>query len=326
MALEIPQPVKNYFKDKSVLVTGASGYLAGNILSDLTRMGVQTRCLSRKEKPEHLKLSGEWIRAGMNKKVWQRLIPETDVLIHLAAQTSVRFAEENPTADYEVNVKPVLELISDAREIGKKDLSILFAGTVTQCGIPEKWPVNETHQDDPITVYDQHKLEAEKLLLEAARGGVFQAVSLRLSNLYGPGPAASARDRGILNQMVEKARRAEPLTIVSACENFLRDYLYVEDAARAFLFAACFAPGLSGKYYVLGSGQGVSVGEAFKTVQSCARSVLSKVVEIQPVGRPASAIDRRNFVADAGLFRSLTGWTPQYSLAQGIECMFRGYP
>src|SRR5690606_17005384 len=122
--------------------------------------------------------------------------------------------------------------------------------------------------DLPITAYDVHKLHAEQLMLLAHRQGQLGACSLRLPNVYGPGPRG-ADDRGILNLMIRRAMRGEDLTIWGD-GNFVRDYVFVDDVVDAFVAALRHAASTDGRRFVIGSGQGHTIAEAFREVAAIA--------------------------------------------------------
>jgi UDP-glucose 4-epimerase len=308
------------FSNKKILVTGAGGYLAGQLIPSLIDRGAYVRCLSRREKNAALSESVQWLQGDIkNPEIWTDILQDIDIVFHLAAQTSARIADENPDEDFKLNVQPVLDLIAcKERPAG---LAVIFAATATQCGITRRIPVDEKVPDQPLTSYDRHKLAAETALLEAARRGELKAISLRLCNIYGPGKTSSAKDRGILNQMAARAVQGEPLSLVQEAENFKRDYLFIEDAVSAFVAAASNVDALSGGYYIIGSGQAHTVGEAFEKVASIASKNFQKEIPVDRISRKLSAIDQRHFAADSSLFRSKTGWSPRYSLDRGIEIM-----
>ena len=136
------------------------------------------------------------------------MVPGIDVIFHFAAQTSSAKADANPEEDRAVNLTPALALIRSCRELQVSPI-VVFAGTVTECGLTDVLPIDETVPDHPITAYDRHKLAAEKALEQADKEGFLKGVILRLPNLYGPGPRNSSADRGVLNQMVRRALAGE---------------------------------------------------------------------------------------------------------------------
>jgi len=80
----------------------------------------------------------------------------------------------------------MLNLLEICRKKKLKPI-VLFSGTVTEAGICQEMPVNETVKDSPITIYDIHKLMAETYLKHYCRQGFVRGAILRLANVYGPG-------------------------------------------------------------------------------------------------------------------------------------------
>ena len=251
--------------------------------------------------------------------LWERNLEGVDVVFHFAAQTSTYTANADPLADHAVNVLPMLHLLDTCRQRGFRP-TVCFASTVTIAGIPKRLPVDESHDAQPLTVYDLHKKMAEQYLCWYASQGWVQGITLRLANVYGPGPHSRQNDRGILNQMIRRALAGEALTVYGAGEQ-LRDYLYIEDAARAFAVAAVHAEMLNGRRFVLGSGVGHSIAETLKMVAARAAARTGRAVEVRNVTPPEalSPIEQRNFVADSRQFREATGWNPHISLSEGID-------
>ena len=128
--------------------------------------------------------------------------------------------------------------------MGKQPI-VIYAGTSIQCGLNKEVLVNETLTDVPITVYDFNKLEAERYLKFAVQSGWIKGASLRLTNVYGPGPKSSSSDRGVLNLMMRKDLKGETLTVYGQGD-FISDYVYIDDVISAFLKTALSDEGLQG--------------------------------------------------------------------------------
>lgn len=253
------------------------------------------------------------------KQLWQQLVARADVIYHLAAQTSVSRAAEDPEASYQHNVLPMLHLLEACRREGRAP-SIIFASTATIFGCPDRLPVNESFPDCPPTVYDLHKKFAEDYLKHYARSGLATGAALRFANVYGPGPLAREADRGVLNRMVARALRGEVLTIYGTGEQ-LRDYTYTDDAVMALAAAARHIEALNGGHFVVGSGQAHTVAQAIQLVASRVSARLGRAVSVSHVEPPASspAIDGRNFIADPGAFCGATGWSARVPLGEGLD-------
>ncbi|MCP4351357.1 MAG: NAD-dependent epimerase/dehydratase family protein [Desulfobacterales bacterium] len=312
----------SYLKEKRILITGANGYLATNLVDALKNTSFTIIRLSRKS--ELLPVTGTAniidIKGDIaSKDIWDQVLKDTDIVYHFAAQTSVYVADENPYADLEINVFPMLNLLETCRNTGWQPV-IVFSGTVTEAGIPETLPVSEGHKDNPITIYDLHKLTAESYLKYYSQQEFVQGVTLRLANVYGPGPKSSSADRGIINMMMRKALSGDPLTIYGNGD-YLRDYVYVEDVISAFLKAAIYTDQLNGRHFVIGSGEGHTIARAVNLVADRVALKTGKRVTVKHIDPPSaqSAIESRNFVADTQQFSSATGWKPVYSLTDGID-------
>ena len=308
---------------KRVLITGAAGYLARALLSELVGVANDIICLDKifpTDYPEQGSARITKVKADVtNPKIFANIISGVDVVFHFAAQTSVYKANENPLVDFEINVKPMLALLDACRKQSCFPV-VLFSGTVTETGIPVILPVNEGCVDKPVTVYDLHKLMAENYLKYYVEQGMVRGVTLRLANVYGPGPKNSSADRGILNMMVRKALKGEDLTLYGSGE-FIRDYIYVKDVARAFLFAGGNIERVNGKHFVIGSGQGTTLKTAFELVAERVAVRTGKKVKVLSVEPPValSVIETRNFVADSSAFQKATSWLANYTFINGLD-------
>ena len=311
-------------RGQTVAVTGAGGFLGGRLVDRLLTLDCRIIRLGRSPLPPVDAAAAarvtDVIGDVSDRAMWDRLI-DADIIFHFAAQTSGAAAASNPDADFRVNVTPMRHLLTACRQRGRRPI-VLFAGTVTEAGIPSRLPVNEDAPDDPITVYDRHKLMAEGELKAAALAGDVSAATLRLANVYGPGSGARGRtdDRDVLNRMIRAAVRGHPLTVYGNGE-YVRDYVFIDDIIEAFLLAAAQPERVTGRHYVVGSGSGVTVREVFELIAARVRQMTGRTVPVA-AAEPATAlspIEQRSFVADPARFAAATGWHPAWSLSAGID-------
>ncbi|UFS71043.1 NAD-dependent epimerase/dehydratase family protein [Geomonas sp. RF6] len=315
---------------KKLLITGAAGYLAAALTALLRDVECTIVRVHRHGAP--LPHPGGKVAvvdvAGdvRDPRLWEGgCLEGVSTVFHLAAQTSSYAADADPVADHAANVLPMLHLLEQCRHAGSVP-AVCFSSTVTIAGLPQLLPVNESHPDHPVTMYDLHKQMAEQYLSRYSELGAVHGVALRLPNVYGPGPRSSRSDRGILNQMIRRALAGEPLTVYGAGDQ-LRDYLYVEDVARALVAAALHAEALSGEHFVIGSGTGYTIAQALALVAERCRAKTGTSPEIRHIDPPQglSPIEARNFVADYGRFWAATGWEPAVPLPDGIDRTLEAY-
>lgn len=314
----------DYYIDKTILITGAAGFIGSATVGALSSVDCHLVCLTTGNREVEIEPDSNARISRHNGDVrspliWEELLDEIDIVFHFAAQTSSRFANENPVEDMKTNLLPVARFIETCQ---KKKIrpDFIFSGTVTQVGLTTSYPVDETRRDSPVTAYDISKLAAEKYLQYYGRKMGGRSVTLRLANVYGPGSRSSRPDRGILNMMAIRALSGKPLSIYGDGD-YIRDYIYINDVVGAFLAAGAKIQNASGNYYVLGSGKGHSINEMAEIVRDLVGKISGTHVDIQFVPAPAdlSKIEFRHFVADTHRFRNDTGWKPHFSLQDGIR-------
>ncbi|MCA9400228.1 MAG: NAD-dependent epimerase/dehydratase family protein [Candidatus Omnitrophica bacterium] len=313
-----------YYKDKTILVTGAAGYLGTSLLHALAGQSCKILGVDRAGAqwtlPAHSKAAIETFERDIkDPDFWDEWIPKAEIIYHFAAQTSVYVANEDPVADYAINVLPVVHYVQSSTQL-KKKVPFLFSSTATVVGVTDSFPIDETHHEDPVTVYDLHKLTAEKYLKydQKTRGG--KGVVLRLANVYGPGVRGSQLDRGITNLMVQRALRGEEMTVYGE-GGYVRDYVYIDDIIQAFLLAGQYHQRLHGGHFLIGRGEGFTFLEMMELIKVLVERDTHRDVSIKQVAPPEhlSPIEFRHFVADHRLFMFKTAWEPAVSLEDGLK-------
>lgn len=313
------------FHDRTVVVTGAGGFLGRRTVARLAGIPCRIVRVARTtqvplEPPPTatvVDVAGDLRDAT----IWSRAVRDADIVIHFAAQTSAGTgtAATDRAQDHDANVEPMRQLLQACRQLRRRP-TILFAGTVTQAGAPTRLPVGEDVADVPLTVYDEHKLMAERELERSVSEGTVAGATLRLANVYGPGSTDETRGRHVLNRMIRTALRGERLTVFGAGD-YMRDYLFVDDAVEAFLMAGAHADRVNGRHYVVGSGNGITIRHAFELVAARVEAFTGRHVRVDTIEseRPLTALECRNFVADPSRFVADTGWHPRWSLADGLD-------
>jgi nucleoside-diphosphate-sugar epimerase len=307
--------------NKKIAVTGANGYIGAALVNALTKYSSQILCISRRElKPMKNTLS---LKADIRTNdCWPEIVERADIIFHLAGNTSVYAAANDPSESLASTLFPITHLIRAAQEVGCKP-RVIYASTATVYGLTEKTiPVNETFEPKPITVYDLHKYFAEKQLALATQLGLIEGVSLRLANVYGSSASvSSAEDRGILNKVTSMAMQGKDISLYGG-GNYLRDYVFIDDVVSAFMLAGLSDEVGDGVFNVA-TGNSVSVREAFNLVALMVENNTGHKVQLKTVPWPegANPIDFRNYVANIKSISATLGWHPLISLEAGIGRM-----
>jgi UDP-glucose 4-epimerase len=293
---------------RRVLVTGGTGYIGTRLVESLR--------VAR----DHVTILRRTNGALPDVDGWLEALEGIDAVVHLAAQTSAYVSDRDPIADAQANVVPVLALLEACARASTK--TVVLAGTATVFGLPAHVPIADDASLNPVTIYDLHKHVAEQYLELYARMRGVGGATLRLCNVYGPGPAGTSADRGVINLMVRRAIQGQALTVYGTGE-LVRDYVYIDDVVAAFRLALDHAETLAGGGYLIGTGVGTRIVDAMQTIAQVARrfGAAPDVIHVPEPG-DQSPIEKRNFIADASAFRSKTGWEPTVSFADGIARTF----
>jgi len=305
---------------KTVAVTGASGYIGSALSEALQNQLAQVVRISRSELTPNPGMID--VQADVcTQSCWQDIVSRVDIVFHLAGNTSIYTALNDPVESLNSTLLPINHLIAAAQKSGRVP-RVVFASTATVYGLTDGLPVSETRESKPITLYDLHKCFAEKQLALAGHLGVLQSISLRLANVYGPSlNASSAADRGVLNKISKMALQNKDLLLFGDGD-YVRDYVYIDDVVNAFMCAGA-SDQFSGQIFNVASGHGVTLKEAFHEVVCQSEKITGRKIAIHNAPWPegADAIEYRNFIGDVQALKDAFNWQPQTSLVSGIGSM-----
>jgi UDP-glucose 4-epimerase len=287
--------------EKSALITGGFGFLGKNLTQRLLDLDFEVTHLTER----------------VEKSDFNSLVKNKDYIFHFAWQTDLEKSMENPISDVSTDIIGLLHLLESCKKYNP-NTKIIFPSTVTVIGGENKIPSNEDEKENPISIYDVNKLMAEKYFSVYFKNYGIKSTCLRLSNTFGENQRIDNPKRGVLNFIIGKSLRNEPLTI-SGEGNFIRDYSYAPNIIDAFILAAQ-SSNTNGEVYVIGSGEGRTFNEVVSKVQNYARELYHSSSEIVHLpSKNSHRINKRNFIADYSKFKKATGWLPKVSFDEGLR-------
>ena len=310
--------VNNSLNNKNIIITGGFGYIGSALVDYLQHYKCNIVCVSRRNMSEKQSVRN-WTLDLTKESSWKKIVDYADIIFHLAGDTSISVAEQDPKLNLIDSLTPIINLVHAAKD-SKKTPRVVFASTVTLYGLTEILPVSEEAKPSPITTYDLHKLFIEQHLEMSTKNKIISATSLRLSNVYGPSLGrSSANDRGILNKVTELAINGKDITIYGE-GNYIRDYIYIDDVVSAFIHTA-IADHAVGKVLNVTSGVGHTIKDAFSLVSDYSAKLTGKKVKINHIEWPKgiSMIERRSFIGDASELKRTTKWQPNVSFEEGVD-------
>ncbi|WP_089157707.1 NAD-dependent epimerase/dehydratase family protein [Micromonospora sp. NBS 11-29] len=301
-----------------VAVLGGSGFVGAAVVEALARRPIRLRTTGRRPQsvPPGAVADIEVSSADLtDRAALEAAVADADTVVHLLMHTAGwREADDDPDVE-RVNVGVMRDLVEILGESGRPT-PVLFAGSTSQAGLPERMPLDESAPDRPTTAYDRQKHAAEQVLKAATAAGRVRGVSLRLPTVYGDSPRGSLNGRGVVSTMVRRAFVGQELTLWND-GTVERDLLYVHDAADAFVAGIDHADALAGRHWLLGTGCGVPLGDVLRTVADLVGDRLGRppvpVVCVPPPDL-ATDTDMHSVAIDSSRFRAATGWRPRVPL------------
>jgi UDP-glucose 4-epimerase len=191
---------------------------------------------------------------------------------------------------------------------------VVFAGTRQVYGRPASLPVDESHLVRPIDVNGINKAAGEYYHLVYNNVFGVRACSLRLTNVYGPRQLIRHNRQGFIGWFIRQTIENRPIQIYGDGSQ-LRDFVYVDDAADAFLRAGA-DDRVNGEVFNVGGDQPISHRDLAALLVEVAGSGSIEYVDWPSDKKP---IDIGSFYADSSKFMRATGWTRTVPLREGLK-------
>jgi len=316
----------DFWRDRPVFVTGASGLLGSWLVRRLLRAGADVVCLVRDWVPQ-----SELVRGGLldnvkvvrgdvcDRETVERALGEyeIDTVIHLAAQTIVGIANRNPVSTFESNIAGTWTLLEACRR-SPTIKSIVVASSDKAYGEHEQLPYNE---DAPLVgrhPYDVSKSCADLIAQAYAATYDLPVAVTRCGNLYGGGDLNWNR---IVPGTIRSVLRGQR-PVVRSDGQFVRDYFYVEDGAAANMTLAerlASDPSLKGQAFNFSNETQVNV------LDLVARILKLMDSDLEPDVRNEAVNEIRRQYLSAEKARTLLEWQPLFTLDEGLGATIAWY-
>jgi nucleoside-diphosphate-sugar epimerase len=238
-----------------------------------------------------------------------RAVKDIDFVLHQAAIPSVPRSVKDPVTSNRANVDASLNVLVAARDAGVKRL--VYAGSSSAYGDTPTLPKREDMPTNPLSPYALQKLVAEQYCQMFTRLYGFETVTIRYFNVFGPRQDPGSPYSGVISLFSTALLEGRQPTIYGDGEQ-TRDFTYVDNVVDGVL-RACEAPGAAGEVINVATGGRISLNELLRTMN------LIVGTSINAVYKEPRAGDVRDSQADISKAKSLLGYEPAVSLAQGLE-------
>lgn len=302
-----------------ILVTGGAGFIASHLTDAYIAAGHEVAVLDDLSRgaisninPRARFYEGDVRDRTFVEHVFSREKP--DAVSHHAAQIDVRRGVREPVFDASVNILGSITLL-EAAVAHKVRRFVYISSAGATYGEPEELPVPEQYPANPVTPYGISKHSVEHYLDMFSGLYDLPFVVLRYGNVYGP-RQSSKGEAGVFaifcEQMLGGIRPA-----IYGDGTKVRDYVYVEDVVRANLLALKHG---TGEAFNIASGTPTTDDEVFQRVRGA-----MDLHDLEPDYAPRRPGEMERIYLDISKAQRLLGWTPRYSLEEGVRRTVQHY-
>ena len=226
-----------FFKNRTVLVTGGAGFIGSHLVEALVALEANVIVIDdlstgTLENLRDVNGKFKFIKGDISQETVLKNLPKIDIIFNEAA-LSLSQSFKDPLRNLVVNAGGIINILDLARRFDSK---VIHASTGSVYGNPVKIPISEDHPLNPVSPYGCSKLAAEVYCDMFYRIYGLDVCCLRYFNVYGPRQRIG-EETGVIPIFVEQALKGQPFTIHGDGSQ-TRDFLHVKDVVRANLLAA----------------------------------------------------------------------------------------
>jgi UDP-glucose 4-epimerase len=301
----------------SCLVTGGAGFIGSHVARRLVELGHAVRVVDNlstgsrdnlRDVADHLELITGDVQ---DPAVCARAVDGVDIVFHLAALGSVPRSLTDAWGSHDANVNATVRLLEACRHGGVR--RIVYSSSSSVYGDTPTLPKVETLEPLPRSPYAASKLSGEQYTLAYARAGLVEGVALRYFNVFGPRQSPKGPYAAVIPLFLSAALRGTPAVVFGDGEQ-TRDFTFIDNVVTANLLAA-FGPAerVNGWAVNVGAGDRTSLNQLLQLVREVSG------VDVPAEHRPPRAGDVRDSLAGMERARTVLGYEPDVSLAEGLR-------
>jgi UDP-glucose 4-epimerase len=319
--------MENYFKNKKILITGGLGFIGSTLAHRLAKIEADIYLIDSLI-PEYggnnFNINGIEDKVKVNiadvrdKHSMDYLVKGKDIIFNLAGTLSHIDSMNDPFTDLEINCTSQLSILESCRK-NNRDVKIIFAGTRGQYGKADHLPVDERHLMHPTDVNGINNIAGESYHILYNNIYGIRAVSLRLTNTYGPRHQMKHHKQGIINWFIRQLIEGQTVKLYGDGKQ-IRDINYVDDVVEALLLVACNEK-TNGEVFNLGG-----IPKNLIDLVETMIDVYGKGnYELIPFKDDLKKIEIGDYIANYEKVKNTVGWQPKISLEEGLRSSFDYY-
>jgi dTDP-glucose 4,6-dehydratase len=308
------------YEGKTVVVTGAGGFIGSHLVERLVADGARVRAMLRytsRGQRGHLDLLPDAVLADVDITMGdvrdfdavREVVRGAGAVFHLAALIGIPYSYEHPQEVIDTNILGTSNVLLAAKELGTVE-RVVLTSTSEVYGSALRIPMDEEHPLQAQSPYSATKIAADALGLSFHRSFGMPVTIVRPFNAYGPRQSARAVIPAIITQAVTGA------TLRLGTLDTTRDFTLVSDTARGFAMVGA-ADAAVGEIVNVGSGREVSIREIVEKVGAIVGRELVVEGDAQRMRPAASEVSRLH--SDSSKAERLAGWRAETPLDEGLR-------
>jgi NAD dependent epimerase/dehydratase len=305
---------------KTILVTGAGGFIGSHLVEELVAKGAEVKTIVRYNSrndwgmleniPSEVKdnldvTTGDIIDYGVVKKA----VKNCDIIFHLAALIGIPYSYSAPESYVNTNIKGTLNIMQASLEEGVK--KIVHTSTSEVYGTAKYVPIDENHPLQGQSPYSASKIGADMIAHSFFLSFDAPVTIIRPFNTFGPRQSA----RAIIPTIISQALSAQEINLGSLTP--VRDLTYVKDTVNGFIKVA-ESDNSIGEVINIGNGKGITIGELAKKILILMGCPNTTIHADEGRVRPEKS-EVMQLICDNSKAKRIVGWSPHYSLDQGLK-------
>ena len=305
-------------KNKTILITGADGFIGSHRTEMLVQHGHRVKALSYYNSfnywgwLENINCFNEIdILTGdvRDPHFCKKITKDTEIIFHLAALIAIPYSYISPHSYVDTNIKGTLNICQAALENGCE--RVIHTSTSEVYGTARYVPIDEKHPLQPQSPYSASKISADAMAMSFYNVFDLPLIIARPFNTYGPRQSARAVIPTIITQIAGGKNEFKIGDVAPT-----RDFTYVLDTCQG-LIALSENENAIGETVNIGSNHEISIKDTLSLIKTLMNSNVKFIREEQRIRPKRSEVFR--LWCDNTKLKTLTGFEPQYSLEQGLK-------
>lgn len=296
---------EDYFKNKSILITGITGFVGSRLARKLSVLGANVYGISRRIDKKNI-IKGSILDYSFVDNVIKD--KKTDICFHLAGESLVESGQNDPYRVFKTNLQGTLNILESTRKNGVN--KIIIASTAHVYG-KNRAPYFEGYVPRPSRPYETSKACTDLIAQSYSESFVLPVLIPRFTNIYGPGDLHFER-------LIPKTIRSvlQDKSPVMWGGGAVRDYLYIDDVIEAYLLMAEIDISKIGRNRIFnfGSGDKISVKDLIEKIISLS----GKKLTIKKISEQRTKEIEEQYVSFNKAVKSL-GWKNKTTLDIGLD-------